>query len=447
MDKLEQKINYKIILTIVLILAIIIRMIFISFSRIDRFQFDVGVFNIKNSEDYEKILDKDESVFFENRHLDYILQIYETGKLPNKNDVQLYHPPLHHIISALWLKTIDYFQLTAEAKLESLQILTCIYSIIILFIILKILDELEVEIKYKIIALLLCGFHPLFVYISGFINNDILLTLFCFLSILYTLKWYKNPNYKNAIILAIIIGLGTLVKSSMLVNIMIAGTAFFIKLLENIDKKEYSKVKKIIFQGILFFIISLPLIFCYPIRNYILFNQPFFGIVNASEVFYVGNDNIVSRFGIFSEEILNNKMDNKNQNILSYVIKSAIVFETGREGAFGTTFLKIISIVLIILTLLIMIKLIFSKDKKNYILILGYIFWIIFFIAFNYQMPNSCSMHSRYIITAIMLSIILLVKYLQEKNKIQTTILISCLSCVFAISSIVNIILSMVQVL
>lgn len=440
----KTKINYKKILITIFIIASIFRIFFISFSKIDEFQYDVGVFNLQNSEDYEKVYQRDKEFFLSNRHLDYILTIYETGQLPKTNDSQLYHPPFYHIISAAWLKVIDIFPFSAEIKLESLQIITCIYSIITLWILWKILEELEIEDKLKTIAMAVVGFHPIFVYMAGLINNDTLLTMFSMLSILYILKWYKNANYKNAIILSIIIGLGTLTKSSMLVNLLVVAITFFIKFLEMLYNLEYKKVKEIVFQGIVFSLIALTLILCFPIRNYLLFGQGFFVVHDAADWLYVGNENPLERFGIFNKDILNNVLEFDDQNILSYVIKSAIVFETNREVVFGTTIVKYLSIILMIATLISMLKLLFTKEQKNYILISTYFLWIIFFVSFNIQMPNSCSMHARYIITAIVISIICLSKELSKHKKSKWINVFAFLTLVFCIFSSIVIVLNVI---
>ena len=442
MEKKAFNIDSKKVLIVIFILACLIRILFISFSKIENFQYDVGVGNLNLENAYERIFKRDEEVMIKDRHVDYILKIYETGKLPETNKVQQYHPPLYHIISAVWLKVIDIFYFSAEIRLESLQIPTCIYSIMTLFIIWKILDELEIKNRIKIIAMSVCSFHPIFVYMSGLINNDTLLTMFSILSILYIIKWFKKQTYKNTILLAIIIGLGTLTKSSMLVNLIMTVIAVFIKFLEVLYKEEYKKVKVIILQTLVFCLISIPLILSFPIRNYILFGQAPFAVHDAAIELYVGNDDLISRFGIFNKEILNNTLGYKDQNVLSYVIKSAIVFETNRPDVFGTTFVKILSIIFIVLALISMIILLFSKDRKNLILILSYILWIVFFVSFNYQMPNSCTMHARYIITGIVISIICLTKLVQEKNNKKLEIAIISFSTIYSISSMLLVLLN-----
>ena len=435
MENLKKEEIYEKILIIIFVLAVIARILFVSFSTIDKYQNDMGIFPLKTSEDYEKLLQKDPSMFLKYRHLDYILTIHDTGKLPEVNNSQFYQPPLYHIISAIWLKIMDVLPLSAQMYLESLQIVTCIYSIITLIIILKILNELEIKSIYKIIVIAICGFHPLFIYMSGAINNDTLLTMFSILSILYIIKWYKNSNYKNAIILALIIGLGTLVKSSMLVNIVVAGIAFFIKLLETLYKEEYKKIKALSLQALLFFIISMPLIFSFSIRNYILFRQDFFCIHDAYESLYVGNDNPLERFGIFSKELFNNEIKEKDRNIVSYVVKSALVFNINVTIVSGTTFVKILSIFFICMTIISIISLMFSKNRYNLILIITYFSWLLSFIVFNIKMPNSCSMHARYIVTPMVISIILLAKFLEKKESKKLNKTIAVTTFLFCISS------------
>lgn len=435
MEEVKKKINYKKILIIIFIIACLFRIFFITVSKINNFQYDVGILKLDNEEDYEKIYERDEKVMLRDRHLDYIIKIYKTGKLPDTNVVQQYHPPLHHIICATWLRFMDVFPISAQAKLESLQILTCTYSILILIIIWKILEELEISDKFKIITMSICGFFPVFVYMSGFLNNDILLTLFSLLGVLFVLKWYKNISYKNTILLAFIHGLGALTKTSILVNVAITGIVFFIKILEILYKEQYKKIKHIILQVIVFCVIALPMIFVYPIRNYILFGQELFSIRDASEYLYVGNEDLLARFGLFSSEILDNKLEYKDQNVLSYVIKSSIIFNVDEEAVYGTTLLKCTAIFFILVTLVAIIKSISSKDKMNYILIIAYFMWIVSFIVFNYQMPNSCTMHSRYIITSITISIILLSKMLQKSKNINFINLFFILTAIFCINS------------
>lgn len=136
-------------------------------------------------------------------HLGYIYTIFETGKLPETNDIQFYHPPLHHFISAQWLRIGDFLNIDLERNLEGLQVLTAIYSSLIILVVCQILKHIKMKDIYKIIIIAIISFHPTFIIFSGLINNDILMTLLTFVIILYLLKWHEKTNLKNTIVLAL----------------------------------------------------------------------------------------------------------------------------------------------------------------------------------------------------------------------------------------------------
>ena len=76
------------ITNIIIIIGILLRTMYIIYTPITERQHDVDYFNYEG-------------------HLSYINTIYETGKLPETNEWQYYHPPLHHFLSAVWLKTTE----------------------------------------------------------------------------------------------------------------------------------------------------------------------------------------------------------------------------------------------------------------------------------------------------------------------------------------------------
>ena len=183
-----KKDKYKIILILIFVLAILTRIIFISKTDIGTFQYDVG---IRQSYDlpinYEEIYEKFDKDYNEGRHINYIMQLYTDGTLPEKIIGQFYHPPLHHFIMAMDLKLMDLFSNSACFKFESMQAITCIYSIIIYLILYKILEELKFNDKNKILPMILFAFYPLYIFMSGSINNDELVTMFALICLLYLL--------------------------------------------------------------------------------------------------------------------------------------------------------------------------------------------------------------------------------------------------------------------
>lgn len=83
--KKDSKVNTKNLAIIIITIGILIRAMYIIYTPITERQHDVYSIN-------------DEG------HLGYIYRIYETGKLPDTNSIQFYHPPLFHYIGARMVK-------------------------------------------------------------------------------------------------------------------------------------------------------------------------------------------------------------------------------------------------------------------------------------------------------------------------------------------------------
>ena len=156
--------KYKILICIIILVAILIRIIFVNRSDIGLFQYDMGLYNFLNSEEnYNKVYTDFDKEPIRYSHMNYIMYLYNYNKLPLSNEIigQFYHPPLHHFIMATWLKVADFFSNVSSLKLESLQYVTILYSIVILIALYKILEQLEIKEKYKVIPMLLFSFYPL----------------------------------------------------------------------------------------------------------------------------------------------------------------------------------------------------------------------------------------------------------------------------------------------
>lgn len=396
----------KVLIYIIILMAIITRLVFVNKSDIGLFQYDMGLYNSLNSEeDYNRVytdFDKDKMAF---SHIHYIMYLYTYNSLPNTNEIigQFYHPPLHHFIMATWLKIADIFSNTSSVKLESMQYVTVMYSIIILISLYKILKELEVDEKYRIIPMLLFGFYPLYIYLAGSINNDELVTMFCILSFLYLVKWEKKQSYKNVVLISIFIGLGLMTKTSAVIMIIPAIYIYFKKMSEYINEEK--SVKKLIYQLIIFSIILIVLGGWFHIIN----GFKTITIYPPKETLRVTTDNIWDRFGISSLLTAN------KYNIWNYLLYSSITFETFSSE-------NLIMKVLVVLAFILILNIVyysFKYFKQNMLINITILSWFIFYIYLQISLPYECSMHSRYMIVPISLGIITLGKGMQnEKNKI-----------------------------
>lgn len=398
--------KYKFILILIIIFAILIRINFIYKTDISKYQSDMGIGKLNSEEDYDNLYHNFSEEPNKGRHINYILHLYTYGELPKEIIGQFYHPPLHHFIMASWLKVMDVFSDVSSFKFESMQIIPLIYSIIILFALYKILKELEIEDKYKIFPMLIFSFYPLFVIMSGTLNNDELVTLFCTICLLYLIKWNKNPSMKNAIIIAITIGLGLMTKSSMAVMIIPAVYIYFKKLAEfvNTDKS----IKKLLYELLFFAIIVGVLGLWFHIYS-MCRGLNTLGIIQPYDYLSIAGERNWNRFGI------PNILEISNINIWNYLIYSSITYILELKNNFYFLIMAILVIVLSINSIYYMIK----YNSKNRLLIYTFIAWWISYFYLNISMPYTCSMHSRYMMIPFFISNAFLGIGLQkEKNKL-----------------------------
>ena len=275
-------------------------------------------------------------------HSDYIRYLVEHNfRLPDFNPTtiwQFYHPPLHHYISAIWAKFASFFG-GYDFVFESLQILTTIYSILILLFIYLILKSLNYENKSIVFAYILSAFLPSMTLLAGNLNNDILCLLFCTIAIWRVIELNKNFNVKNTILVALFCGLATITKLSGLVLIPSIFILFLYKFVKTNAQKLY-----IFNNAAIFSIIYFPMACAWGIRNYLKWKVPFF-YVNPSgpdkeEITNFLSDRI---FNITKEDFLQPLLQISAKcdeyNVIEYLLKSSIFSEYNFELNFLTYFI------------------------------------------------------------------------------------------------------------
>ncbi len=419
-----KKDKYKIILILIFLLAILTRIVFVNKTDIATFQFDVGIQDDhSNPIDYEGLYENFDKDYNEGRHINYIMQLYTYGSLPSKIIGQFYHPPLHHFIIAMSLKVMDIFSESASFKFESMQFVTLIYSIIILITLYKILEELNLSSKNKILPMLMFACYPLYIYLSGSINNDELVTMFALICLLYLMKWKKEQSFKNTIIIASTIGLGLMTKSSMYVMIIPAVYVYFKVLGEYVSSDK--KAGKLLLELLIFTIIAVVLGFWFQIRSY-MNGLDTLGIIEPYEYLSIANKSIVERFGFV------NPFTMSDVNIWNNLMYTSINFGI---LSVNSVYMNIM-IVLLISIVIDVLYYLFKNFEKDKILMVTFFAWWAFYFFLNIQMPYTCSMHSRYMLVPISIATIILAKGLEnEKNKmIKTQIYISTISiCIMSL--------------
>lgn len=393
-ERMKKWIKKNKVFIIIFLLALIIRMIFIIKYPLSKAQHDVNG---------------------ENGHFSYIQTIFIQNRLPSTNQYQYYQPPLHHFISAMWLKVFSKVIKSYTTLIESLQFVPLIYSMLLLIVINKMLKELKIKDKYKNLILVIMAFHPTFTILSGSINNDMLSILLIFCTLYELILWYKKSDMVNTIILAIITGLAVMAKTSGAIVSLPIMYIFLLQFYRAIKKGDKRKIWKYMGMYCVFGIISLSLGLWYPIRNYILFKQPILYVMNPNnQKLYVGDKSLWSRFIPFSKEIFIQYADPyEHYNIPIYLIKSSLFGEWKWSINYLCKYIYIFAIVanivIIIISIIAMIREMMSTKKRNLIyrniFLLLYFFNIISFISMNIKLPYGCSMDFRYIVPTIFIGI------------------------------------------
>ncbi len=419
------KINYKNIILIIMIVGILTRAMYIIYTPITERQHDVYGINDQG-------------------HLGYIYTIYQTGKLPETNSIQFYHPPLFHSIAAGWLKVNDIFSVSLDKSIEGIQIITAIFSSLIMLVAYRIVEEIEIKNIYKIFIIAVMAFHPTFIILAGSINNDVLMILLSFYIILYLMEWNDNPSIKNTIVLAVITGCSVMTKISgaiMAVPIMYT----FIKKIIETYKIEKNRLLDLFGKFIMFGIISLPLGLWHPIRKLILFNQPLGGVLLPGDGLYVGQYSMVQRFLSISFKELFGQLYcviPDDHNIFAYIVKCSILGEFTYSNiiAIYVTLFKIINFIIILITIVcifILLKKIRKINNNSFItkiLLITFFTNIVSYYNFNIKYPYVCTMDFRYIVPTIFTGIVTVCMVLDEyikndiiKEIIEYTITLFCI--------------------
>lgn len=404
-------------------------------AKVYQVQYDLGIQNIEYNFNYDNFFNLDREYVKENGNIEYLIRIYQTGKLLETNTNQGYHPPLHHYINAGVMRLFDLFGASNELKLEAAEIPAFIYSVLLMIVIYEITKELKLKDITKILVMLMVSLNPLLIYMSRLINNDMLVTLCVFVCLLYLLKWYKKPSFKNTCVLALAVGLGASSKTSIMVMFLPLVVTYFVKFFKSVE--DTKMIKKILIYGLVFAIICLPLVFWYQLRNAIKFNQPLFGVVAATDEFKILNTDFINRW-LVNGELFSRKLEFNASNVFSYVINSSIIFMIDTEFlSIGfLNFLRSINIILILISLVSLIKNI-NKSFFDIILVITYLTWIGSFICFNLSLPYSCTMHSRYIVSAIIIGLIYIAKLYENTNKIWLKNLINILVVLYSLGTVV----------
>lgn len=264
--------------------SFLLKFFYVCYTPITRRQHDVGKFG-----------DADNHAGY----ITYLLQHHQLPDFDPRGHWQFYHPPLHHMISALWLWLSEHvFGISNAAAQESLQTLSLFYAMAIVITAYRILRHFRLEGIALYAPLAVVAFHPSFILFSGSINNDALSVVFILGAVLWTLKWYEKQTWEGIVKIALCIGLGMMTKLSAAMVAIPVAAVFLVVLIRQLRQRNWRILGQ--FGG--FAVICFPLGLWYPVRNLVRFGVPLTYVQEMPEnsVQYLGKQSFFSRILDFS---------------------------------------------------------------------------------------------------------------------------------------------------
>lgn len=229
-------------------------------------------------------------------HTNYIEYWYSNGlKLPDfdpRTVWQYYQPPLHHWLMALFLRILTTFGMEYKTACQATQFLPFLYSSLAVVVSYRIFRWVGLKERALAVAAAIMCFHPTFVLMGGFFNNDMLCVLLMLLSILFALKWFRKPTLLNIIPVALSVGLGMMAKLNAWMVAPAIAILFLYVLIKNI--RHWTRY---IGQFAVFGAICAPLGLWWQVRNLIEFEVPltYVPMLSTQDAQYCGDMSATER--------------------------------------------------------------------------------------------------------------------------------------------------------
>ena len=423
----------------IILAGVLLRAFYILFSGIYDNQHDEGAYSSL----------KDDHV--NAGHLGYIEYLCKFNHLPNFSPYELfsyYHPPLHHIISALFLKLNLLFGVSEALAFENVQVLTLFYSSLCMPISYGILKRIDGKHSFILLPMALIALHPGMIYMSGSINNDMLATMLTFLCFYFALVWMQNKTLFNLIKIALTLGFGMITKLNTAVMAFPLAAIFLYYL---IKEKKAGRLLVCIRNYAVFGVITAGIGLSWVLRNLIFYNtSPGVPVLTEESVLYIGRFSYAQIFGIPSDFVFRYPFHtiNGNQICNSWLIlfRTSIFAEIRPDNLsdmlmvlcrFALILTMTFGVIIAIATFITEIKEIKKGNKElGIFLFTGYTSVIITFIAFIIKYPYTCSCDFRYVVISILFAAIILYQLNIKKSSHRSTVCVGVLN--FGIAAILT---------
>ena len=264
----SHKFTSKDLITVILCVGFMLRTIVVLFTPLYYYQHDLSDFSVLEG----------------GYHDDYIMFIHDYLTLPS-GDVRdmglFYHPPLHHMLCAVFLRIQEGLPLRFSGDFNGLKMLPALWTSYLVLFAKKILDYFEIKGKALAVSLLLIVFCPQMIFLAIQLNNDALGLMLFVASFYLALKWYSKPELTTILFLALAIGCAMMTKLSMGFVAFPVAWLFAVRLFKaaktmrsNTDRKAKHVLQNLIKQFVFFALLVFPLGMWFPLRNLVLYGTP-----------------------------------------------------------------------------------------------------------------------------------------------------------------------------
>lgn len=367
-------------------------------------------------------------------HLGYIEYLCKFGHLPDFSPYKLfsyYHPPVHHIISCLFIDLQMILGVGERLAFENIQALTLLYSALCLTVSYGILKKVKCKDTSIVLAMALLTFHPGMIYMSASTNNDMLCTLLTFTCFYFGLEWLEEKTLGNLIKIALSLGFGMITKLNCAVMAFPLAAVFLIHFIKECkDGRMWKSIKEFAIFGVITAGIGLS----WVIRNLVFYDtNPGVPVLTEESEQYIGRFSYWDIFGIPSALELDYPFHTINGNQICnawQILFRTSLFDEVRPDLsdfllmccrIALVLAVILGIVLFFVTIIMQIREIRTGDKElGIFLLVGYVMVVLTFIAFIIKYKYTCSANYRYVVVGLLFSTVGFVQ-LADRSRMKTT--------------------------
>ena len=395
----------------VLAAGFVMRAVMVLFTPLNFYQHDVSNFSGRQA----------------GFHDSYILYIYDNFTIPDV-DVryygEFYHPPLHYILSALFLRLHNVLPLKFAGDIDGLKMLPMLWTSYFVLFAKKILERLKICGKAPAFSMLFISLNPHLIYLAIQVNNEALALMLLVGAVYFALEWYDKPELKKILYTALCIGCAMMTKLSMGFVAFPVAWIFLAKFIktgkaksEKGAKKPALKTKDLIRQFLAFAAVVFPLGLWFPLKNLIGYGVPvtYVYAIDSSANMDVWMYSPLQRLLLPSAELMKNPFimegaAGNDFNIFLAIIKTGLFDERQYESPYMINIARIMVALAVILIPVVLFAAVKGevrsyKDSGRKLLdnTEGIAMWLLAAafvipeIIFCFKYPVTCSASFRYI--------------------------------------------------